>query len=218
MDYSLEISKLESHAKIVKILAKITILSISFTIIVLFFGFIIPDPAIFLSIIVIPITMVISNNLIEKYYDTKIEYTLNELLAHDNYQEIDKTNLGHQNKSNYSNSEHLRIRGSDEKGPDFGKNSKDFSTHGKRIDAMKNRDYDEIENVNTEGEKMLRDADKIQSESAAIQWEKSQSKDQDLIEAGVDNLGDLIKTGWFEKNQQDDAVKQLYDNNEGNQI
>ena len=60
---------------------------------------------------------------------------------------------------------------------------------------------------------MLREADKIQSESAAIQWEKSQSKDQDLIEAGVDNLGDLIKTGWFEKNQQDDVVKQLYDNN-----
>tara|TARA_B100000965_G_scaffold406637_2_gene446796 strand:- start:19992 stop:20648 length:657 start_codon:yes stop_codon:yes gene_type:complete len=218
MDYSLEISKLESHAKIVKILAKIAILSISFTIIVLFFGFIIPDPAIFFSIIVIPIALVVSNNLIEKYYDTKIEYTLNELLSHDNYQEIDKTNRELEKKSNYSNSEHLRIRGSDEKGPAFGKNSKDFSTHGKRVDAMKNRDYDEIEDVNTEGERMLRDADKLQSEAAAKQWETSQSKDQDLIEAGVDNLGDLIKTGWFEKNQQDGAVKQLYDNNEGNQI
>ena len=218
MDYSLEISKLESHVKIVKILAKIAILSISFTIIVLLFGFIVPDPAIFFSIIVIPIALVVSNNLIEKYYDTKIEYTLNELLSHDNYQEIDKTNRELEKKSNYSNSEHLRIRGSDEKGPAFGKNSNDFSTHGKRIDAMENRDYDEIENVNTKGERMLRDADKLQSEAAAIQWEKSQLKDQDLIEAGVDNLGDLIKTGWFEKNQQDGAVKQLYDNNEGNQI
>lgn len=218
MDYSLEISKLESHAKIVKILAKITILSMSFTLIVLFFGFNVPDPAIFFSIIIIPLAIVVANNLIEKYYDNKIEYTLNELLSYDNYQEIEKTNLGQEKKSNYSNSEHLRIRGSDEKGPAFGKNSKDFSTHGNRIDAMKNRDYDDIENVNTEGERMLRDADKIQSESAAIQWEKSQSKDRDLIEAGVDNLGDLIKTGWFEKNQQDGAVKQLYDNNEGNQI
>ena len=218
MDYSLEISKLESHAKIVKILAKITILSMSFTLVVLFFGFNVPDPAIFFSIIIIPLAIVVANNLIEKYYHNKIEYTLNELLSYDNYQEIEKTNLGQEKKSNYSNSEHLRIRGSDEKGPAFGKNSKDFSTHGNRIDAMKNRDYDDIENVNTEGERMLRDADKIQSESAAIQWEKSQSKDRDLIEAGVDNLGDLIKTGWFEKNQQDDAVKQLYDNNEGNQI
>ena len=218
MDYSLEISKLESHTKIVKILAKITILSMSFTLIVLFFGFNVPDPAIFFSIIIIPLAIVVANNLIEKYYHNKIEYTLNELLSYDNYQEIEKTNLGQEKKSNYSNSEHLRIRGSDEKGPAFGKNSKDFSTHGNRIDAMKNRDYDDIENVNTEGERMLRDADKIQSESAAIQWEKSQSKDRDLIEAGVDNLGDLIKTGWFEKNQQDGAVKQLYDNNEGNQI
>lgn len=218
MDYSLEISKLESHAKIVKILAKITILSMSFTLIVLFFGFNVPDPAIFFSIIIIPLAIVVANNLIEKYYHNKIEYTLNELLSYDNYQEIEKTNLGQEKKSNYSNSEHLRIRGSDEKGPAFGKNSKDFSTHGNRIDAMKNRDYDDIENVNTEGERMLRDADKIQSESAAIQWEKSQSKDRDLIEAGVDNLGDLVKTGWFEKNQQDGAVKQLYDNNEGNQI
>ena len=218
MDYSIEIAKLESHAKIVKFLAKIAILSISSTIIVLLFGFIIPDPAIFLSIVIIPIAMVVSNNLIEKYYDTKIEYTLNELLSHDNYQEIEQTNRDKEKKSNYSNSEHLRIRGSDEKGPAFGKNSKDFSTHGKRIDAMENRDYDEIENVNTKGERMLRDADKLQSEAAAKQWEKSQLKDQDLIEAGVDNLGDLIKTGWFEKNQQDGAVKQLYDNNEGNQI
>lgn len=218
MDYSIEIAKLESHAKIVKFLAKIAILSISSTIIVLLFGFIIPDPAIFLSIVIIPIAMVVSNNLIEKYYDTKIEYTLNELLSHDNYQEIEQTNRDKEKKSNYSNSEHLRIRGSDEKGPAFGKNSKDFSTHGKRIDAMENRDYDDIENVNTKGERMLRDADKLQSEAAAKQWEKSQSKDQDLIEAGVDNLGDLIKTGWFEKNQQDGAVKQLYDNNEGNQI
>ena len=218
MDYSLEIAKLESHAKIVKFLAKIAILSISSTIIVLLFGFIIPDPAIFLSIVIIPIAMIVSNNLIEKYYDTKIEYTLNELLSDDNYQEIEQANLDKEKKSNYSNSEHLRIRGSDEKGPAFGKNSKDFSTHGKRIDAMENRDYDEIENVNTKGERMLRDADKLQSEAAAKQWEKSQLKDQDLIEAGVDNLGDLIKTGWFEKNQQDGAVKQLYDNNEGNQI
>ena len=218
MDYSLEISKLESHAKIVKILAKITILSMSFTLILLFFGFNVPDPAIFFSIIIIPLAMVVANNLIEKYYHNKIEYTLNELLSYDNYQEIEKTNQGQEKKSNYCNSEHLLIRGSDEKGPAFGKNSKDFSTHGYRIDAMKNRDYDDIENVNTEGERMLRDADKIQSESAAIQWEKSQSKDRDLIEAGVDNLGDLIKTGWFEKNQQDGAVKQLYDNNEGNQI
>ena len=47
---------------------------------------------------------------------------------------------------------------------------------------------------------------------------KSETTDQDIIEAGVDNLGDLIKTGWFEKNRQDGAVQRLYQDNEGNQI
>ena len=40
--------------------------------------------------------------------------------------------------------------------------------------------------------------------------------DSDLIEAGVDNLGDLIKPAGLKK--RDGAVKQLYENNEGNQI
>ena len=83
---------------------------------------------------------------------------------------------------------------------------------------MKNRDYDDIESVSTSGEEMLRLADKINADSAAEEWEKSQSNDQDLIEAGVENLGDLIKTGWFEKNKQESAVKRLYGDKEGNQI
>ena len=83
---------------------------------------------------------------------------------------------------------------------------------------MTNRDYDDIESISTDTENMIRDADNIQSEISAKQWQQSKSMDSDLIEAGVENLGDLIKTGWFEKNKQDDAVKQLYENNEGNQI
>ena len=65
---------------------------------------------------------------------------------------------------------------------------------------------------------MLRIANEIQSQKSSIIWSKSETTDQDIIEAGVDNLGDLIKTGWFEKNRQDDAVQRLYQDNEGNQI
>ena len=83
---------------------------------------------------------------------------------------------------------------------------------------MANRDFDNVEAISTDNEKMIRIADKIQSEIAADQWSKSESMDKDLIEAGVENLGDLIKTGWFEKNKQDDAVERLYENKEGNQI
>ena len=83
---------------------------------------------------------------------------------------------------------------------------------------MKNRDYDDIEAINSTGEEMLRIANEIQSQKSSITWSKSETTDQDIIEAGVDNLGDLIKTGWFEKNRQDGAVQRLYQDNEGNQI
>ena len=65
---------------------------------------------------------------------------------------------------------------------------------------------------------MLKLADEIQSEKSAQNWQDSESKDQDITEAGVKNLGELVKSGWFEKNRQEGAVKQLYENNEGNQI
>ena len=42
--------------------------------------------------------------------------------------------------------------------------------------------------------------------------EKSEREDQDIIEAGVDNLGELVKSGWFEKNAKDGAMKELYEN------
>ena len=61
-------------------------------------------------------------------------------------------------------------------------------------------------------------ADEVQADISSKQWEKSESMDSDLIEAGVDNLGELLKTGWFDKNKQDGAVKRLYENKEGNQI
>jgi len=83
---------------------------------------------------------------------------------------------------------------------------------------MENRDFDDVETISTDNENMVRVANEIQSEIAAEQWAKSESMDKDLIEAGVENLGDLIKTGWFEKNKQDGAVKRLYDKYEGNQI
>ena len=53
-------------------------------------------------------------------------------------------------------------------------------------------------------------ADKQYAKDAAKQWTDSEKNDSDLIEAGVENLGDLIKTGWFDKNSKDGAVNDLY--------
>ena len=218
MKDGLDVSLLESQAKIVKGLAKVAIFSSVTSVIVLVHGFIIPDPVIFLSIVLIPITIVIADNTIENMYQKKIEYLLNDLQAREFSDKEIMDNSIDKKASSYPNSEYLRVRGGDEKGPAFGKSDKNFSTHRKRIDAMTNRDYDDIESISTDTENMIRDADNIQSEISAKQWQQSESMDSDLIEAGVENLGDLIKTGWFEKNKRDDAVKQLYENNEGNQI
>ena len=218
MNHGLDISQLESQEKIVKSLAKIAIFSSTTSVIVLLYGFVIPDPVIFLSIVLIPIALVIANNSIERMYQRKTEFLLNDLQSEEFIDNISSSRSTDSKQSNYPNSEYLRIRGSDEKGPAFGKDNKNFSTHGKRIDAMANRDYDDIEATSTNAEKMIRVADEVQSEISSKQWEKSESMDNDLIEAGVDNLGDLLKTGWFEKNKQDGAVKRLYEKKEGNQI
>ena len=218
MKDGLDVSLLESQAKIVKGLAKVAIFSSVTSVIVLVHGLIIPDPVIFLSIVLIPIAIVMSDNTIENMYQKRIEYLLNDLQSREFSDKEMIDTSGDKEGSNYPNSEYLRVRGGDEKGPAFGKSDKNFSTHGKRIDAMANLDYDDIESVSTDTENMIRDADNIQSEISAKQWQQSESMDNDLIEAGVEKLGDLIKAGWFEKNKQDGAVEQLYENYEGNQI
>ena len=218
MNDGLDVSRLESQAKIVKGLAKVALVSSTTSIMVLIYGFIIPDPVIFLTIVLIPVLVIIADNSIDKMYQKKIEILLYDLQTNEFVDDEFANGRTTNKQSNYPNSAYLRIRGGDEKGPAFGKDHKNFSTHGKRIDAMVNRDFDDVETISTNNEKMIRVADEIQSEIAAEQWSKSESMDKDLIEAGVENLGDLIKTGWFEKNKQDDAVERLYEKKEGNQI
>ncbi|GIQ99979.1 MAG: hypothetical protein CM15mP8_1770 [Methanobacteriota archaeon] len=67
----------------------------------------------------------------------KIEYIANDLLIQD-LEEGNETDTEFPKRdSNYPNIDHLRNRGGDEKGPAFGSDNKQFSTHGKRVDAMK---------------------------------------------------------------------------------
>ena len=217
MEYNLEIAKLQSHANLVKILARIAVSSTAFTIITTL-RLRTAGPSNLCHDIVIPVAFVLVNNYITKYYQTKIEYLTNEFLTQKLDTSDEEIDLSVKRDSRFPNIEYLRNRGSDDKGPAFGIKDRKFSTKGKRVDAMKNRDYDDIEAINSTGEEMLRIANEIQSQKSSKTWSKSETTDQDIIEAGVDNLGDLIKTGWFEKNRQDDAVQRLYQDNEGNQI
>ena len=168
MDHSLELSQLVSQGKIVKSLAKIAIFSSATSIVVLIYGFIIPDPVIFVSIVLIPVLIIMANNTIDKVYQRKTEYLLNDLHSAEFDEKITDNHRITDKLSNYSNSEYLRIRGGDEKGPAFGKDNRNFSTHAKRIDAMANRDYDGITATSTDAEKMIRVADDFQSEKRFV--------------------------------------------------
>jgi len=110
----------------------------------------------------------------------------------------------------FTNKKHRRSRGFDEKGPTGGVLSQSLDKDNQRIDAMKNNDYDDLSQEITAGESLIREADQKYAEISEKRWMESESKDKDLIEAGVEKLGDLVKTDWFELNAKDGAVKELY--------
>ena len=113
-----------------------------------------------------------------------------------------------------SNSEMARTRGADEKGPTWGKqdgvfgevtNFRDAVEHGKVFDGLEGDLY--------KSEKLIKNANENYSEMAQQRWEKSQSNDPDLVEAGVKTLADLVTTDYFEKNSKDGAVEDLMGQN-----
>ena len=113
-----------------------------------------------------------------------------------------------------SNSEMARTRGTDEKGPTWGKqdgafgevtNFRNAIEHGKIFDGLEGELY--------KSEKLIKDANENYSEMAQQRWEKSQSNDPDLVEAGVETLADLVTTDYFEKNSKDGAVEDLMGQN-----
>ena len=110
----------------------------------------------------------------------------------------------------FTNKKHRRSRGFDEKGPTGGVLSQSLDKDNQRIDAMKNNDYDDLSQEITAGESLIHEADQKYAEISEKRWIESESKDKDLIEAGVEKLGDLVKTDWFERNAKDGAVKELY--------
>ena len=110
----------------------------------------------------------------------------------------------------FTNKKHRRSRGFDEKGPTGGVLSQSLDKNNQRIDAMKNDDYNDLSQEITAGELLIQEADQKYAEISEKRWIESESKDKDLIEAGVEKLGDLVKTEWFEHNAKDGAVKELY--------
>lgn len=104
----------------------------------------------------------------------------------------------------------IRTRGSDPTGPDWGKTDFKLGHEPVRRDAIvEGGKYSGLEGELTSGEKMVAAANTEYAESAQKRWERAEANDPDLIEYGVERLGDLVRTEYFEKNAEDGAFSKV---------
>lgn len=105
-----------------------------------------------------------------------------------------------------------RNRGSDEKGFTSGRVDSQLDTTQIRRDfTQSGSDYEGLEDDLRPSEVLVNEANIRYQERADKQWQEAELNDTDLIEAGVERLGDLVKTDWFEKNAKQGAVQELMD-------
>ncbi|MGY8754906.1 MAG: hypothetical protein ACKVIR_04375 [Candidatus Poseidoniales archaeon] len=95
-------------------------------------------------------------------------------------------------------------RASDKRGPDWGKTDFKMGHEPERRDAIKEGNaFIGLEGELTEGEKMVAGADEVYAKYAQKRWERAETNDPDIVEYGVERLGDLVKTDYFEKNAEE---------------
>tara|TARA_B100000161_G_C33418573_1_gene354424 strand:- start:8 stop:655 length:648 start_codon:yes stop_codon:yes gene_type:complete len=207
-----EFSKLNSKMQKLKVIA-ILVLITPFLALNIYWKGDVPPFAIFLSVIFPAVTLIFINNAIDKRHEYVKEILSNEIFTQSIIEQgfYDQKSNDLDKEGSLSNKEYLRNRGQDEKGPSFHQNDSLFSTKKSIVIPVSNEAYQNLDSDTTEGEKLVNEADLIYSEKAKEQWQKSEREDQDIIEAGVDNLGELVKSGWFEKNAKDGAIKELYE-------
>ena len=104
----------------------------------------------------------------------------------------------------------VRTRGSDPLGPDWGKTDFKLGHEPTRRDAIvEGEKYSGMEDELTHGEKMVATANQKYATMAQKRWEIAESNDPDLIEYGLDRLGDLVKTEYFEKNAEEGVFNKV---------
>jgi RecA-family ATPase len=76
-------------------------------------------------------------------------------------------------------------------------------------EAEEREEYQGLEEELTVAQQVKAEADLRYAEHAQQRWEEAERNDPDLIEAGVERLGDLVATDYFEKNHDPNAVSKL---------
>ena len=111
-----------------------------------------------------------------------------------------------------------RERGADPSGPDWGKTDFKLGHEPTRRDAqLEGKKYTGMEGELTSGEKMVAEANTEYADMAQKRWEVAEANDSDLIEYGVEKLGDLVRTDYFDKNAEDGAFTKAANTGEGSQ-
>ena len=64
---------------------------------------------------------------------------------------------------------------------------------------------------------MVEEANQEYADLAQKRWENAEANDPDLVEYGVERLGDLVKTDYFEKNAEDGAFSKVVNTDEASQ-
>ena len=103
-----------------------------------------------------------------------------------------------------------RVRGSDPSGPDWGKTDFKLGHDPQRRDAIvQGEKYLGMEGDLTATEKMVADANTKYAAMAQKRWEIAEANDPDLVEYGVEKLGDLVRTDYFDKNAETGAFTKV---------
>jgi|GEM_PF-485583 len=101
-------------------------------------------------------------------------------------------------------------RGDDLKGPDWGRSDSEMSKRMLRRDAIRHgKKYEGMEGELTKGEIMVATADDLAAAQAQRRWEAAELNDPEIIEAGVERLGDLVQEGHFERTADEGAMLRL---------
>ena len=89
-------------------------------------------------------------------------------------------------------------RGRDPKGAAKGGGADTFDPRNPQIDGMEGRpEHEGLEADLRKSHEVKIEADEIVAEQAQKSWEEAEKNDPELIEAGVERLGDLVGTGHF---------------------
>ncbi len=89
-----------------------------------------------------------------------------------------------------------RTRGRDPAGVAEGGRSSDLDREAQRVPVWEERpEHQGLEGPLTKAEEVVVEADEVRARKAAALWEEREASDPDLIEAGVERLGDLLALG-----------------------